>query len=885
MNPKPSTVLAFVVLGVLISSSILASITSPTGGKANVSWTSETGIGTSVPACSSATPSLSCVAGAPSVNLTGSYDGGHGTCDWADISITGGPSWTNQPCTNWSVNWNGATSNTSYSYNVKYWYDAPLTTVCDAWGEFSCVSWHDENPPPTVIDQYLGSFTTTNCTPLTATCSVAPITANTGENVTWTAVALGGAPTVKQGQDITPDTNSGWTDVYASTLFARRFQATGSYQLQRVAFYLTRSNTTDGTLWVTLESDGGSNPSGTVLATSNVRDAESLCAWGACGNWIAFSFDNYRLTAGTDYWLVLRGSSMVGPTNKILPWANTGGNPAWDSRVRSFLSPSVWSASDQSIAVLVYGPSYTYIWSGDEGLSGTTRIVVKSYSTAGTKAGNVTVNDGTRDAGPFACTNTVSINTTAPTCTASFSPSTVSSSQTSNITWSQTGDADNSIPYTCSGNLGSGALTGTGGIFTTGSITETQTCTLTVQNGSGTNTCPASVTVSAAAATLTGSLSIAPSSGTSPLASVLTATRTGGSAAGTKNYSFWWNCADTTASVAAASASCGSLPAPSAGSCLGNTSGYKCDGISSDTQDTSASGHTYSTSGTAKVIIEQGGVSDQDQKSVTITGGPLSAACDVSPKSVGVGQSVTWSSNPSGGMSPYTFSWTGTDGFFSTLQNPTKTYLTTGQKTASVTVTDSTSANFTSNCSVASGNFGTVYTPTLIITPSSAALSVGGTQQFTATYDADGAGPGGTTNVTNSATWSSDNTPKVTINSTGLATGAAVGSANIGATYSSTTATPVPVTVTSALFCSASPNPVGINAPVTFNALGGTSGNYNWSGGGTPASQNSPSSSFTTRYSAVGNKTVDLTRGSDTASCSVTVSDSGGNGFIEIPPD
>ena len=884
MLPKLSTILAFAILGILLASSVFAPITSPTGGKANVSWTSETGIGTSVPACSSATPSLSCVAGAPSVNLTGSYEGGHGTCDWADISITGGPSWTSQPCTNWSVTWNGATSNTSYSYNVKYWYDAP--SYCSEPTEFGCSGSTD--PPPTVIDQYLGSFTTTNCTPLTATCSVAPITANTGENVTWTAVALGGAPTVKQGQNITPDTNSGWTDVYASTLFARRFQATGSYQLQRVAFYLTRSASTDGTLWVTLESDGGANPSGTVLATSNVRDAESLCAWGACGNWIAFSFDNYRLTAGTDYWLVLRGSSMVGPTNKILPWANTGGNPAWDSRVRSFLSPSVWSATDQSIAFLVYGPSYTYNWTGTDELNGKTgNPVVVQYSSAipSTKSGSVTVNDGTGPAGPFACSNTVSINTTAPTCTASFSPSTVSSSQTSNITWSQTGDADNSIPYTCSGNLGSGALTGTGGIFTTGSITETQTCTLTVQNGSGTNTCPASVTVSAAAATLTGSLSIAPSSGTSPLASVLTATRTGGSAAGTKNYSFWWNCADTTASVAAASASCGSLPAPSAGSCLGNTSGYKCDGISSDTQDTSASGHTYSTSGTAKVIIEQGGVSDQDQKSVTITGGPLSAACDVSPKSVGVGQSVTWSSNPSGGMSPYTFSWTGTDGFFSTLQNPTKTYLTTGQKTASVTVTDSTSANFTSNCSVASGNFGTVYTPTLIITPSSAALSVGGTQQFTATYDADGAGPGGTTNVTNSATWSSDNTPKVTINSTGLATGAAVGSANIGATYSSTTATPVPVTVTSALFCSASPNPVGINAPVTFNALGGTSGNYNWSGGGTPASQNSPSSSFTTRYSAVGNKTVDLTRGSDTASCSVTVSDSGGNGFIEIPPD
>ena len=81
-----------------------------------------------------------------------------------------------------------------------------------------------------------------------------------------------------------------------------------------------------------------------------------------------------------------------------------------------------------------------------------------------------------------------------PTCSASFSPNPVNYSQTSDVTWSQSGDADNSMPYACSGNLSTGTLTGAGGTFATGAITTSQICTMTVMDSAGTKgTCQASV--------------------------------------------------------------------------------------------------------------------------------------------------------------------------------------------------------------------------------------------------------------------------------------------------------------------------------------------------------------------------------------------------------
>lgn len=83
-----------------------------------------------------------------------------------------------------------------------------------------------------------------------------------------------------------------------------------------------------------------------------------------------------------------------------------------------------------------------------------------------------------------------------------------------------------------------------------------------------------------------------------------------------------------------------------------------------------------------------------------------------------------------------------------------------------------------------------LYVSTLVITPDPAGVIQGGTIQFTATYDTDGStGPNASQNVSGSANWSSSVPAVATINSSGLATGVAVGSTIITAIYSGLTDT------------------------------------------------------------------------------------------------
>jgi hypothetical protein len=106
------------------------------------------------------------------------------------------------------------------------------------------------------------------------------------------------------------------------------------------------------------------------------------------------------------------------------------------------------------------------------------------------------------------------------------------------------------------------------------------------------------------------------------------------------------------------------------------------------------------------------------------------------------------------------------------------------------------------------------------VTPISASISIGSTQQ----YSAEGIySDGSMTNLTTTALWTSSNTSKATITNTGLATGVAVGTTNI-------TATATGITSNAALLAVANPvvslaitptpgySPVGANYPFTATA-------------------------------------------------------------------
>ena len=135
-------------------------------------------------------------------------------------------------------------------------------------------------------------------------------------------------------------------------------------------------------------------------------------------------------------------------------------------------------------------------------------------------------------------------------------------------------------------------------------------------------------------------------SGSPPLAVNLSAD-IAGSATGTINYSFWWNCNNSGTSVGAVSTACGALPQPTAGTCTGNSIGYKCVAVASDPQLSST---TYSTGGayTAKVITERGlALPAEDRVSITVT---INALPDLIAQSLAqsiaspvVGDSLTFS--------------------------------------------------------------------------------------------------------------------------------------------------------------------------------------------------------------------------------------------------
>lgn len=108
--------------------------------------------------------------------------------------------------------------------------------------------------------------------------------------------------------------------------------------------------------------------------------------------------------------------------------------------------------------------------------------------------------------------------------------------------------------------------------------------------------------------TLTADLTANPSTGASPLNTTLTAT-VGGTATGTVNYSFWWNCTNSSTSVSDTIAACGN-PSNSA-------IGAKMDGVNAITQ---AVTHSYAAEGTfsPKVIIERGEAFPVEAKSAVV---------------------------------------------------------------------------------------------------------------------------------------------------------------------------------------------------------------------------------------------------------------------------
>ena len=256
------------------------------------------------------------------------------------------------------------------------------------------------------------------------------------------------------------------------------------------------------------------------------------------------------------------------------------------------------------------------------------------------------------------CTTQVNVIPPPPTATISCNGSSscnITYNSPANLTWSSTNATSCSVSP--------GGWTGTSSSSqSTGNLTSTTTYTLSCTGAGGSTS--ASTTVNVSAPTLAVNLSATPNSGLVPLSVNLTANVSGNST-GTINYSFWWNCSNSTTSVATAESACGTLPSPSLGSCASNASGAKCNAYpnSSVTQS-----NVYSSAGTytPKVIAERGTASPVQAQTSVMATNPLPTAdiqcnglnsCSVAYNSPAT---LSWTSTNATSCSVSPGGWTGT---------------------------------------------------------------------------------------------------------------------------------------------------------------------------------------------------------------------------------
>ena len=350
-------------------------------------------------------------------------------------------------------------------------------------------------------------------------------------------------------------------------------------------------------------------------------------------------WDSPSLTAN----LAANPNSGVSPLNTTLT-ATPGGN------VTGTINYSFWwncnsTSSTYAATVMACGDPHTStIGAKFDGTSANPQTVSHSYSPAGTYYGKVIIERGSLTAEKRA---TITVNSPpAPTVTltanGSSGSTTIAYNASANLAWSSSNATSCNAAWTTS--------TATSGTQTTGNLIASKSYSITCVNGNSNANANVNVVVTPPA--LTASLSANPANGPAPLGTSLTA-NAGGTATGTLNYSFWWNCNSTAMTYAAAVTACGDPHTA--------TIGFKKDGISNILL---VATNTYTPAGAdyGKVIIERGALSAESRATVTVTSAPqtLTASLVANPVSGPITFSPELTAIPGGtatGTISYSFWW------------------------------------------------------------------------------------------------------------------------------------------------------------------------------------------------------------------------------------
>jgi len=324
--------------------------------------------------------------------------------------------------------------------------------------------------------------------------------------------------------------------------------------------------------------------------------------------------------------------------------------------------------------------SYTYSWSGTDGLSGSGQTVTKLYSTSGTKNGQVTV---TSSDGQTQVANCGSVVVQQSNFSVSCSVSPMGSINVgSTVVWTANVSGDNSTGYTYS-------WSGTDGLYGTGpsvsqaySIAGTKTGQVVVTSSDGrvqSANCGSvyvqqiynSNPVSGSCSVLGGLYNIPTNTSVTWLANA---------SGGDGNYTYSWT---------------------------------GTDGLYSN-NSTATKYYTYSGSKNASVTIFSAGqqttvncgtiyVNDVYNQNVNVS-------CYANASVATVGQPIVWTANVNGNTynngygngysyGGYTYTWTGTDGLYGSGPTVSQAYSIPGLKTAAVSVYGPNGQQFTQQCS------------------------------------------------------------------------------------------------------------------------------------------------------------------------------------------
>ena len=488
---------------------------------------------------------------------------------------------------------------------------------------------------------------------------------------------------------------------------------------------------------------------------------------------------------------------------------------------------------------------YRYQWSGSDGISGTSQVLTKRFTTAGTKVASLTVTSGTQTV-TRACTAVVTTVVIPPpgalvaTCTAN--PSSVNINDTIAFSGSASGGTGSYV-YHWSGTDGiSGTSQVVTGRFTTAG---TKTAILTVTSGGNVVTTSCSATVNPVTPpqvdALDASCTASPDTVNVNDTVAFSANATGGNGV----YRYQWSGSDGISGTSQVLTK------------RFTTAGTK-------TASLTVTSGTQTVTRTCAVAVNQNNITNN-----------LDAVCTINPNPVNVGDTVTLSANASGGSGVYHYQWSGSDGISGTSQVLNKTFPTSGTKTASLTVTSGTQT-VTRSCSVVvnQNNITNDLDGSCTINPNPVNVN------DSVTLSANATGGSGNYRYQWSGSDGISGTSQV-INKTFTTVGTKVASLTItSGTQTVTRTCSVAVNqnnITNNLdaVCTINPNPVNVGdtATLSANASGGNGHySYQWSGsdGITGSSQ-----VITRSFSTSGTKNVSLTVTSAgqtvTRTCSVSV--------------